>query len=309
MIAMAAAREGVTASSSTPDAMQKVFDEGRLAEREIIDRFCRETRFDFSESVATHYLELGTVGVAGHIDGLVWFSGLQERVIEVKFLGEQLYREWEATQLDPFIDSKRVVWPEGKLWDKYAWQSACYHHATGKPVVFVVGQKVRGDDGSVTVGDVTWKWLDQPLRSRVEMLLRAREIDGTVAGACTLADYPCSYYFLHEKPDDETRDVVNIEDYVLETLVELYNGLCENAAAADKAKKTARKELDALLEKMDLRAANKVARVGAWQVEWIEQVTVAYEVKAGVRSWPKVSRNPVAMPDDPFEGLPGASGT
>lgn len=306
---MAAAREGVTASDSVPDAMQKVFDEGKAGEREIIDRFCRETRFDFSESVATHYLELGNVGVAGHIDGLVWFSGLQERVIEVKFLGEQLYREWEATQLDPFIDSKRVVWPEGKLWDKYAWQSACYAHATGKPVVFVVGQKVRGDDGSVTVGDVTWKWLDQPLRSRVEMLLRAREIDQTVAGSCQIADYPCSYYFLHEKVEEDARDVVTIDSVELANAIEAYEIAQAEAKACKRNADEAKKTLVELVEKHDLNTKGRVGRCGEWQVEWIEQATVAYEVKAGVRSWPKVSRNPVAMPDDPFEGLPAPNGT
>lgn len=315
-IAMAAAREGVTAAGTVPEAMQKVFDEGKHAERAIIDKFTATTGMDYSESVDTWYLELGSVGVAGHVDGFVWGGGVTpEHVIEVKFLGDALWAEWQRTFEPGGIGEWPVDlgWPEGKLWEKYAWQESCYHHATDKPVVFVVAHKELDGHGNRVVGEVTWKWLDVPLKSRVEMLLRAREIDGTVAGTCAVGDYPCGYYFLHEKVGDQAaadgKDIVLLDSEELANLIETYEIAQSEAKATKKNADAVKKELTELMEKMDLTTKGRVGRCGDWQVEWIEQETSEYMTKAGVRSWPKVSRNPVAMPDSPFDGLPGKNAT
>ncbi len=125
---------------------------------------------------------------------------LSPYVVEVKFLGDSMY--------DDIV--RRGKWPV-----TYEWQKAIEMISTGLPMLYIVGQKVVGEDEAgermVSLGEVWTVEVDVPPFSLKEVKMRVAEIEGFVSRgempACPVPfDFPCSYFMNHESRDAEVID-------------------------------------------------------------------------------------------------------
>lgn len=219
-------------------------------------------------------------------------SSLEQFVCEVKFLGEQMYREV----------TREGKWPVG-----YEWQKAVEMLSTGLPMLYVVGEKVvsEGADGKrvVELGEV---WTEEIALEDVPFSLkdvkaRVLEIEGYVARGemppCPQPYmYPCPYWDHHEAVGPEVLD-----DEVLKEWVGVWR-------LAHKAYETAAKDLDfaraAVLEQMH------ELRVEGGRCDGVDVAVISAQAKGNV-AWKKaydalVKETGKKVDEDLFRGEPRA---
>ena len=140
----------------------------------------------------------GNKVVRCHPDAIVvQGSTLRQYVCEVKFLGDQMFRD---------------ITRDGKWPLSYEWQKAVEMLSTGLPMLYIIGQKVVEEDAAgnrmVSLGEV---WTQEYDNSEVpftlkEVKARVLEIEGYVARGemppCPQPFmYPCAYWADHEQVD------------------------------------------------------------------------------------------------------------
>ena len=254
--ALVRARLGVSGSAPS-DMMQERFDEGTAWEERVL---LAGLGVDFTRTVEQDHLALhGEVvqSEAGlqietelawsnkvircHPDGIATKSTtLEKYVVEVKFLGEQMFNDI----------TMRGVWPAN-----YQWQKAVEMLSTGLPLLYIIGKKVVTEDADgnrvVELGEVwTEEVLESPF-SLAEVKMRVLEIEGYVARgempACPVPlMYPCPYWADHE-PGAGADARVESDDEVLKAWIDVWRRAKEESDKAVEAVDFARK---AVLEQM-----------------------------------------------------------
>lgn len=243
--ALVRARLGVTGALPS-EFMQTRFDEGTAWETRVLEAGLAETDWFITQNrgilgqygravEAADGLQVETEvawGAEGarkvvrcHPDGiLVNREDARQAVCEVKFLGESMYREKVAGLKK---DGLRGLGPN------YAWQAAIEMLSTGLPMVYVIGEKARGDDAVSLSGVEVFEYgLDELPYSLADVKMRVLQVEGYVARgempACPVPFmYPCPYWAEHDKVEKKP----DIADEVLEHLVESYARAMSNKAA------------------------------------------------------------------------------
>jgi len=267
---------------------------------------------------------VGNVGgypvvIRGHMDGIAQcFAACADgematgvRVVEeAKLLGPDYYRKWLTKGWDAF--------------PYYATQVSIYGYATGLPVAFIVGQKIREDgdgegvEGGVRIPNVHVTWVEGnvlPVR-RGQIMARALKLAKQIVDAknggdmpvCTSADYPCPFVYLHDEADgaagDARKKAAKKDAGVREITVPESDGailrrLAANYADAQKAEAAAKAyrqeiatDLAAMLApyKADREKALVTLPDGT-RVEWVVRHTLpaTREVKESWSEYPKVT--------------------
>ena len=330
----------------TPDFLQRAYDEGSAAEEAVVSRFAENdhlfgpgadqldrTKWEMlnplepssyrqsrdSEQLLPHvaldFLDDeqftcevpvgGTRIVKGHLDGIGQCyeappeSGLlgSRVVVEAKFLGPDFFAKWLAQG-----------WSAVPY---YAMQVSIYGYATGLPVVFIVGEKLRHEGSDPTIERVHVTCVDPDsmpvhigkVKARVNKL--ARYVDSGELPACTKQEYPCPYYYLHD--DDEATSVEVTGSTTLTFTDDHAHKVAELALTSERLKATAKAvkaeqdqikaELDEML--VEYRGDGPAVTVVSeqWEVAWTytEVAAVTRESKAYTKSYPTIKpRTPAA---------------
>lgn len=253
--ALVRARLGVDGSLPS-DFMQERFDEGHEWEERVL---LAGLGIDYSRTVDLDYLaaygkvvdsEAGpqveteltwsNKAVRCHPDGIVTkVSTLQRYVCEVKFLSP-----------DFAYDKIRAIEKDGMkgLGETYAWQASVEMLSTGLPLLYIIGMKDTGGDGSGGnggkeanggvrvrgIGEVYTVEFDEPCYGLKDVKARVLEVEGYVARgelpACPVPFmYPCPYWQHHEKVGPEI-----IEDEALRAWVDVWRRAHDAYAQATK---------------------------------------------------------------------------
>jgi hypothetical protein len=202
--AQVAAQLGFTALD-TSKKMENMAREGALHEGAVIASLGTVT--DMQQEVTIPILR--DVRIVGHIDGM-WGGG----VLEIKSMGKDAFKAW-----------KEKRWETPGLVQKYKWQVSCYMHALNMPLRFIV--KCRDS------GEIDERYTDEPFYGMDEIMARVLEIEkwvrrGELPDECSVAQYPCPFYYLEQQKSLEI-----MEDEVLDDLVQML----EDARVAEKAAK------------------------------------------------------------------------
>lgn len=270
-------------------------------------------RHDYlSDGQFTVEWKIGNAVLRGHMDGVgqcyqadVDSGMVGTRVVEEgKLLGPDYWKKW--------LNRGWAAFPH------YAMQVSVYGHATGLPVAFIVGEKVRKDDGTVSIPriHVTWLENDELPVSKGAVVARALKIarlceagDLGEVGGCDRDDWPCPVSYLH----DGTRAGVVIADGEGLPMVEVENGkideflaalgryetVAQIATAAEKDKKAAGKVLADVVEACGVdKDTRTLVRGGGREVEWYVEERKGYTVADTVVRYAKVKKARVADIDD-----------
>jgi len=229
-----------------PDKVQRGYDEGSAAEDEILRRFCNGefhgTKWKLLDPADLKSYHDGTgvgfpyssraimddgqftieipVGlnwvVRGHGDGIaecfeqpvdapVDFRNNRRCVVEAKFLGPDYFRKFLKHGISAF--------------PYYEWQVSTYGMSTGLDVMFIVGEKLRRDDGQapdvgrvevvhIRNSDLPVKLAQLKMRvMKIGKMIETAQRDGIDAlglGECDgKAQYPCAFYPFHAEGVDK----------------------------------------------------------------------------------------------------------
>lgn len=188
---------GISADTPPPD-LQKRFDDGKHAEQIIIDRL-RDLGWDIMDGDQQTRIQwkIGSkIIVGGHTDGVgVPKSNVRQagaHVIEIKAFSESSMQQARRKGV-------------GSLFG-YDWQLTPYMLETGKPGMWVCGQKEFDKDGSLTgIGELWFEEVLEPPIPKAEIVKKLRAVvkaheEGVDPMADCPALYPCSFHFLHTKP-------------------------------------------------------------------------------------------------------------
>lgn len=231
---LALARQGYDALPP-PAQMQKVYDAGHEAERQVFMK-------GIVKGLAQHTILLpisDSIVIRGHLDA--WTP---ERIYEVK-----------SQSPDEF-----GVLRDSHLWEPYSYQVSVYMHATKLPCTVV--RVMRDKDGNISereeeTFDVPPVAMDQ-IRSRVfkvESLAR-RDLSGT---ECEKREWPCPFFYTHVGAKEDIREYVEDRDAVI--LVRQY---CDAKTIAQVAKGRLDKSREAIIDWMGDR--DKVELPEGWRV-------------------------------------------
>lgn len=218
-----------------------------------------------------------------HPDAIAVHRGnLEKRVVEVKFLGAEMF----AQMLN------------GDWKDTYLWQRSIEMLSTGLPMLYIIGEKLRVD-GEVSLGSVEVLEFDAPTHSLTDVKMRVLQIEGYLARgempACPVPFmYPCPYWAEHEKVEK-----AEIEDEALTHLVESH---ARNAAKME-AIVVEGQQIKAQIEERMRELGLSGGRVGSWDVNVIEAS------EKGNVSWAKAykalsKQTGERVDEDEFRGKP-----
>lgn len=309
--ALVRARLGVSGSAPS-DMMQERFDEGHDWEERVL---LAGLGVDYTRVVDRDHLAMyGTVveDVAGlqvetavewgnkvvrcHPDAIaIQGSTLQPHVVEVKFLGEQMFAEAKR-DFDAFLTNHPT----------YRWQAAVEMLSTGLPLLYIVGQKVvrerEGVDREVELGEVLtveYGALGVGLPGLKDVKARVLEVEGYVARgempACPVPFmYPCPYW-----ADHEATDKVVIDNEALAAWVDVWR-------EADKAVKKAAEDMEFAKKAL----AEQMAELGytSGRCDGVD-IAVVGEAEKGNVSWAKAykalsQQTGERVDEDKFRGAP-----
>lgn len=307
--ALVRARLGVSASGPG-EMMLKRFQEGNDWEERVL--LAGLEAAGFTRTVDLDYLEpYGRVveGAGGlqvetelawsnkvvrcHPDGIATKrNGLEKFVVEVKFLGEQMYRD---------------ITRDGKWPASYEWQKAVEMLSTGLPLLYIIGEKVvtEGAKGErvVELGEVWTEEVtlaDVPF-SLVDVKMRVAEVEGYVARGelpqCPVPFmYPCPYWAEHEEKEGPEE----ITDEALIAWVDVYERAKKAKDQADKDVEFTKKAIAEQMAELHLdsgRCAGYDIAVVADQERG--NVSWASWAKAVKKKYPEVD-----LSEDEFRGKP-----
>lgn len=218
------------------EAMQKVFDRGHRGEPVVLNTLTERHGWVFSRQQETVEVSVSSkVVIRGHIDA-VWTSPTSQRVVEVKTMTADKFRQWESQRFAAFPG--------------YADQLTIYMHAMDLPAVYAIG--VVDENGDVeSVFDFH---IDTPpsdiddIRARV---MQAESIARSgVLPSCTSTDFPCPVYYLCDHSDAGGADIRTTDPAIdaLATTVDEFRTLRMKYEAAEKG---ARRTLEEALGDRD----------------------------------------------------------
>ncbi len=279
-----------------PAWLRPYLDEGTAAEPAILkmlhdDHACRPATYgelvklkeegtiagyNPAEQQVQVWLEVGKSAlVRGHADEIICSDQGSEygfSVVEAKKFRPTLWNLW--TDSYNFADDPVLA--------KYAWQVSALHHATGLPVVFVVG-RWDVDNAEITKIDVRTFSEENVPHTLAELKARVMKAEAHVKKGvvpmCDRADNDCIYAehdFCPGKSDKEWED---IEDQTLGDLLALFHAYTVDMSQTDEQKE-AKKLREEVKEKIDKHLAEtgreKGKRVHVWsatgdeyEFEWI----------------------------------------
>lgn len=248
-------------ASEHPDWLLKAFDEGKKNEPIILQMLKDEGEFKFLDEyeltmrgiagntirmVNGQFEAVIPIGksamIRGHTDGIVqrfvktaeWDSG-DRRVVEAKAFAKSFYDKYKKLGLAGF--------------PYYVAQVSSYMHATGLPCLFVVGLK----DEHGVVQSIEKEYIDTPPMSIGQLKAIVAKVESCAAKGelpgCTYEQYPCQFFWLHEKPEaKEGMSVDDVEEVLLESLGQQY---LEGQATEKEGKKKKKIAGDAIKEWFD----------------------------------------------------------
>lgn len=207
-----------------PAHMQRIFDEGKDRESEILAKVSELEGWRISGSqTGMDPIEIGSSAmIEGSCDGLGTHEFFGPAVVEAKKLGEGYWADWH-----------RDHWA-APLFARYAWQVSCYIVGFNLPVLFVVMNKVSGEIHTTLVSE--------PLVPLAKLRLKVLTVEGRAARGdtplCAKKDqeYPCPYWYLHEDEEDRT-DLDDGQIAELVALADEYTTVAEQAKTAEARKK------------------------------------------------------------------------
>lgn len=178
-----------------PEAMQIVFDAGHAAEDIVISKLKEDGWKLYDEQKEVVLPITNKIAVVGHIDSKGYHVG-EGRVVEVK---SQSQDQWDAFE--------RGGWEQG-LFPKYRWQVSSYQLAEHLGLCLV---RYNRDTGQMATS-----YLDKPFYSVSDIRRRILQVEfqaatGELPQDRSCADYPCPFFYLHEKEDRIVLDDPQIE--------------------------------------------------------------------------------------------------
>ena len=178
----------------TPERMQEVFGRGHehedanRAEMERTGWVITNTLDGFETDEGQVFIRLDVLDgwqITGHLDGVINDDAVTKRIWESK--SPNTYDKFEQAY-------KTGDWSDN-LAHRYAWQISAYMHATGLEAYVTSWDEERGVRG---FGIEVPPYSLDDIRARVEQIADGAAV-GILMSACTSDDYPCPFYYLHEK--------------------------------------------------------------------------------------------------------------
>lgn len=279
-------RRGIT-HAPIPFKIQRGMDEGTEQEDDVIALFTRDNIWhvkqyeelkddgwsfgeymedrgkDYSKQVRVEKdLPKGVV-LRGHLDGI---AVVKSRPLSYPFnIGDQAVVEAKL-----FTDSLWSQYKRGKLaaFPKYQWQVSAQMHATGLPVIFIVGHK--GSDRKVF--EIDYEFVTKPPISlgqfvaKVLRIERALDADDELSLPC-VPMFPCPFYQLHE---EDVKEAIDVEADIVDSLAVRYLELQEIEKAGKEAADKRLAIRDQMLELMrgddGKISPEKVLRGGEYEI-------------------------------------------
>lgn len=246
---------------------------------------------------------VGNAILRGHMDGI---GQCYEAPAGVDSLvGDRVMEEGKLLGLDYWKKWLKRGWG---AFPHYAMQVSTYGYATGLPVVFIVGRKVRRDDGGVDIPEIHVTWIEPGelpvgrgvVMARVVRLARLCEAgDLSAVGGCDRDDWPCPVSYLHDGvkvmvEEAEALPVVEVAtDQVTEfvTALEMWERAAKSASTADKDKKAMAKVLADVIAECGVDPDTRtVVRGGGREVEWYVEERKETVVKGYTMRYAKVRK-------------------
>jgi hypothetical protein len=218
---LAAARMGKTPHESVPTHIQAAFDRGNAHEIACLATMRSEGwTVTYEQFEVNTPLRVGTevINISGHLDSMVQLPELKgEYVGEIK--SPNAWRQ--------FVDQ---MWSDNPcpLVQRYKWQISFYMLAMKSEALMIC----LDEDFKLR-----YHGIEEPFYSWDDVVNRINDVEeivasGTLPKLCSVRDYPCPYFYLHE---DETME------YTVDTVID---ELVERRAKAKTAMDKLKKEVD-----------------------------------------------------------------
>lgn len=275
-----------------PGYMLKYLQEGHDAENEIIRMFNEEfgkrdatypelatlaeqgtiAGYDpvFNETTGTGgpvcVIRVGTTSVVkGHADRVVCVNPKSEvhsfAVVEAKKFRPSTWKEWRAAKIGVKKGAYNTPFEHTDLLEKYGWQVAALHHATGLAVYFVVGE-FNPDTSAIDSIDIFMVGANgtnvphslAEIKARV--MKAKKHVDAGEVPVCTVADETCPFAAHDFCPGKPEKEYVDVDDVELGRLLALYHAYGVDMAPTEDQKE-AKKLREAVKQEIDKHLANK----------------------------------------------------
>jgi hypothetical protein len=187
----------------TPEKMQVVFDRGHDHEEANAAALVAEGEFRILSEQAEVVLDISDDWqIVGHLDGILWRGTITPDYV------------WESKSPNSWAKFRDAILTgdySDLLAHRYAWQISVYMHATGLEAYVTCWTE---EDGVRGFGIERPPFSIQEIRGRVEQIAGIVN-SGQLPVACTSADYPCPFAYLHESPpvDDDPAISKLVADY------------------------------------------------------------------------------------------------
>lgn len=182
-----------------PDDMKRRAEEGNIHEAAVL------TTLDIGRRQTEVVIPITErVTLTGHLDGV---DESLMRVVEVKTMGDASFKTFTKTLWDT----------DDFLITRYKWQLSCYMIAMGMPAIVYVKNR---NDGEVLALDVA-----EPFHGLGAIRARVLQVEALARGGnlpleCSVNQYPCPFYYLHDEVEKEIAK--DVDEVVFDSLMVSY---------------------------------------------------------------------------------------
>ena len=181
-------------SSGDPGYLARIFSEGNLHEKAVIDNLSESSPVYFQQQEIRQFFGVPGTVVIGHIDG-IW----RDNILEVKSMGDSSFKAF-----------KKHLWDTPGLVQKYKWQINVYMFALEKPGILFVKNRNNGESLALPA---EWWYQYNEIQERLLLIETAAEM-ADIPFDCDFNNFPCPYEYLHNetkviKSDAEIDMLVN----------------------------------------------------------------------------------------------------
>jgi hypothetical protein len=248
-----------------PKFLLEKFEEGKVGEPLIVNAM-KDAGWGFqSQQESLEINVMKGVVVRVHPDGIASLDGSDWHVVEIKLLGESMYKDW-----------CNRGW---NIKGTYNWQFAIEMSATGMPGVHVAAMKDQ--HGNVILDSVKYQYQKYPhpitgrqIQRRVALIeQKARQIEAGEAkleeiAHCPTAEWPCGYYTTQGNACNGKKDMDTIDEEAANELavyVERYRNALEDEGRAKTIKDDARARVLSVMEAQGAKTVEVGKNVVTWK--------------------------------------------
>lgn len=276
--AMAALQLGYT-PVETPEFFAGIFKEGRLHEDSIINDLIESGYQVYDRELQVVFPVTKEIAVVGHIDGkLIELAG-KHRLLEMKTMSADAYKEFA-----------NKGWDTPGLIQKYKWQVSTYMWATELPLTLIAKNRNNG-----RIMDLS---ASEPFYTKGQIMARVLKAHSYVTTGELPDDceggFPCPVPYLHAEPQPAQSKAEDTDGQAPEAVLELVADLRAARAMEAAAKAKARVVKEQLIQAMGGEnkydgVVTKFEKAGPTTVDWEKMREDGVEVekyqKKGKKYW------------------------